>query len=198
MSKEVLFGERVRISLDVARGIDYLHEECEVQIIDSNINPRNVLLEESSTAKISSFGLAKILKPKQTGIVVGVRGKRGYMAPECQKSGLITVQSDVYSFGVVLLEIVCCRSNFEVNVSAADELLLSTWVYNCFAARELNKHVRGEEEVDMKALKKMVKAGLLRIQGDPGLRPSVSNVILMLEGTRDVPVPPCPTPRLVT
>lgn len=52
----------MRISLDVARGIDYLYEECEVQIIDSNINPRNILLEESSTAKISSFGLAKINK----------------------------------------------------------------------------------------------------------------------------------------
>lgn len=48
------------------------------------------------------------------------------MALECQKSGLITVQSDVYNFRVVLLEIVCCRSNFEVNVSTAYELLLLT------------------------------------------------------------------------
>lgn len=50
----------------------------------------------------------------------------------------------------------------------------------------------------MKALKRMVKVGLLCIQGDPSLRPSTRNVILMLQGTRDVPVPPCPTTRLVT
>lgn len=43
------------------------------------------------------------------------------MVLECQNSRLITVQSDVYSFGVVLLEIVCCKSNFEVNVSAAND-----------------------------------------------------------------------------
>lgn len=64
-----LWRERARISLDVARGIHYLHEGCEVQIIHSNINCRK-LLDVSSTAKISSFGIANILKPNQTGMLL--------------------------------------------------------------------------------------------------------------------------------
>ncbi|KAJ4715251.1 putative Receptor-like protein kinase 1 [Melia azedarach] len=194
-----LWSERIRIALDVARGVFYLHEECEVQIIHCDIKPRNILIDESWTAKISDFGLAKLLMPNQTGIVAGVRGSRGYMAPEWQNSGLITVKSDVYSFGVVLLEIVCCRSNFEVNVSTADEVLLSTWVYNCFLAGELHKLVREEkeeeEEIDTKTLERMVTVGLLCIQDDSSLRPSMKNVILMLEGA--MPIPPFQTPLVI-
>ncbi|KAJ0040333.1 hypothetical protein Pint_27150 [Pistacia integerrima] len=119
-------------------------------------------------------------------------GSRGYTAPEAKKHGSITVKSDVYSFGVVLLEIICCRSNMEVNVSTADEVLLPTWVYNCFVSRELNRLV-APEEVHMKTLERMVKVGLLCIQDEPNLRPSMKNVILMLEGTMDIPVPPCPS-----
>ncbi|KAH9795934.1 vacuolar protein sorting-associated protein 54 [Citrus sinensis] len=107
-------------------------------------------------------------------------------------SGLITVKSDVYSFGVVLLEIVRCRSNFEVNVSTADVVLLSTWVYNCFIAKELNKLVGEDEEVDLRTLETMVRVGLLCIQDKPNLRPSMKNVILMLEGTMEIPVVPFP------
>lgn len=187
-----IWRDRVRIALDVARGITYLHEECEVQIIHCNINPRNILLDDSLTAKISNFSLAKILMPNQTGIVTGVKGTRGYMSPEWQNSGLITVKSDVYSFGVVVLEIVCCRSNFEVNVSTADVVLLSTWVYNCFIAKELNKLVGEDEEVDLRTLETMVRVGLLCIQDEPNLRPSMKNVILMLEGTMEIPVVPFP------
>ncbi|KDO43274.1 hypothetical protein CISIN_1g0380021mg, partial [Citrus sinensis] len=181
-----LWRDRVRIALDVARGLLYLHDECEVQIIHCDIKLRNILIDDSWRAKISDFGLAKLLMPNQTGIVAGVRGSRGYMAPEWQNSGLITVKSDVYSFGVVLLEIICCRSNFEVNVSTADEVLLSTWVYNCFVAGEFNKLV--EEEVDKITLERMVKTGLLCIQDEPNLRPSMKNVILMLEGTMEIPI----------
>ncbi|KAH9747613.1 vacuolar protein sorting-associated protein 54 [Citrus sinensis] len=112
--------------------------------------------------------------------------------PQAKESGLITVKSDVYSFGVVLLEIVRCRTNFEVNVSTADVVLLSTWVYNCFIAKELNKLVGEDEEGDLRTLETMVRVGLLCIQDKPNLRPSTKNVILMLEGTMEIPVVPFP------
>ncbi|KAH9761662.1 hypothetical protein KPL70_000528 [Citrus sinensis] len=114
------------------------------------------------------------------------------MSPEWQNSGLITVKFDVYSFGVVLLEIACCKSNFEVNVSTADVVLLSTWVYNCFIAKELNKLVGEDEEVDLRTLETMVRVGLLCIQDEPNLCSSMKNVILMLEGTMEIPVVPFP------
>ncbi|KAL3728897.1 hypothetical protein ACJRO7_033477 [Eucalyptus globulus] len=187
------WSERVRIALEVARGILYLHEECELQIIHCNITTQNILMDESRTAKISDFGLAKLLMPNQTGTKTEVRGTRGYVAPELQRSAVVSAKVDIYSYGVVLLEIVCCRSNMVVDVSSADEVLLCSWVYNCYIAGELPKLVK-DQQVDMKSVERMVQIGLLCVQDDSEIRPSIKDVILMLEGIMDVPRLPCPTP----
>ncbi|XP_048141641.1 G-type lectin S-receptor-like serine/threonine-protein kinase LECRK1 [Rhodamnia argentea] len=187
------WSERVRIALEVARGILYLHDECELQIVHCDITARNILLDESRTAKISDFGLAKLLMPNQTGPKTKVRGTRGYVAPELQRNAMVSTRADIYSYGVVLLEIVCCRSNMVVDVSAADEVLLCLWVHNCYIARELHKLIK-DEEADMKSVERMVKIGLLCVQDDPEIRPSIKDVILMMEGIMDVPRPPCSTP----
>ncbi|KAM3744173.1 hypothetical protein ACB098_06G032500 [Castanea mollissima] len=186
------WNERLRIALDVSRGILYLHEECEAPIIHCDIKPKNILMDDCWNAKISDFGLAKFLMPDQTRTFTGVRGTRGYVAPEWHKNIPISVKADVYSYGIVLLEIVCCRKNIDVNASTAEEIVLSSWAYQCFAARDLYKLVIGEE-VDMMSLEKMVKVGLWCIQEEPALRPSMKSVVLMLEGITEVPVPPCPT-----
>ncbi|TYH20483.1 hypothetical protein ES288_A05G433200v1 [Gossypium darwinii] len=190
-----VWKQRARIALDVAKGILYLHEECEVSIIHCNIKPLNILLDDSLTAKISDFGLAKLLRPNQTS---STSGTALYSAPEWQNSALLSVKVDVYSFGVVLLEIICCRSNIEVEGRSADEILLSTFVNNCFVGGELNKLVEGEEEVDMKMVERFVKVGLWCIQDDPNLRPLMKNVILMPEGIMTTPVPPSPSLPHVT
>nr|DAD40005.1 TPA_asm: hypothetical protein HUJ06_014328 [Nelumbo nucifera] len=191
VEEHLIWKERLRIALDIARGILYLHEECETHIIHCDIKPQNILMDEFWTAKISDFGLAKLLMPNQTRSFTRVRGTGGYLAPEWQNNILITVKADVYSFGVVLLEIICRRSNMEVNVSTTDEIILSSWVYKCFVAKELDKLVDDDdEEVDMNKLEKMVKVALWCIQDEPALRPSMKNVILMLEGTVDTPTPP--------
>ncbi|KAL7249383.1 hypothetical protein ACSBR1_011557 [Camellia fascicularis] len=209
--------ERVRIVFDIARGILYLHEECEACIVHCGIKPQNILMDNSWTAKISDFGLAKLLLPnhmksitgRSRGVTVTAGPVSSYLAPEFQgqqqqqqqqrwKQDLISVKADIYSFGVVLLEVICCRRNIEVNVSNADEIILSTWVYKCFVARELYKLVGNEwdEEIraDLKTLERMVKVGLWCVQDDPGLRPSIKSVILMLEGTMNILVPPHPSP----
>ncbi|XP_039154737.1 G-type lectin S-receptor-like serine/threonine-protein kinase LECRK1 [Eucalyptus grandis] len=193
VEKRPPWSERVRIALEVARGILYLHEECELQIIHCDITTQNILMDESRTAKISDFGLAKLLMPNQTGTKTEVRGTRGYVAPELQRSAMVSTKADIYSYGVVLLEIVCCRSNMVVDVSSADEVLLCSWVYNCYIAGELAKLVK-DEQVDMKSVERMVQIGLLCMQDDSEIRPSIKDVILMLEGIMDVPRPPCPTP----
>ncbi|XP_039156242.1 G-type lectin S-receptor-like serine/threonine-protein kinase LECRK1 [Eucalyptus grandis] len=187
------WSERVRIALEVARGILYLHEECELQIIQCDITTQYILMDESRTAKISDFGPAKLLMPNQTGTETEVRGTRGYVALELQRSAMVSTKADIYSYGVVLLEIVCCRSNMVVDVSSADEVRLCSWVYNCYITGELPKLVK-DEQVDMKSVERMVQIGLLCMQDDSEIRPSIKDVILMLEGIMDVPRPPCPTP----
>ncbi|XVE83307.1 hypothetical protein DITRI_Ditri16bG0078300 [Diplodiscus trichospermus] len=186
------WNERLRIALDVARAVLYLHEECETPIIHCDIKPQNILMDDSWTAKISDFGLAKLLMGDQTRTYTGPRGTRGYMAPEWQKNTPISVKADIYSFGIVLLEIICCRRNLEITVSKVDEITLSTWVYRCFVEKELDKLVLGEE-VDKKNLEKMVMVALWCIQDEPALRPSMKSVVTMLEGITDISVPPCPT-----
>ncbi|KAM4102852.1 hypothetical protein ACJW30_06G034100 [Castanea mollissima] len=191
-----IWKERIRIARNVARGLLYLHEEREVHIINCNIKLQNILMDDNWTAKISDFGFAKLLMPSQLGATTTVKGASAYLAPEWEKNSLISFQTDIYSFGVVLSEIVCCRRSIEVNVSTANETILSNWVYDCFAAGELDKLVK-YENVDFRTLERMVKVGLWCVQEDPTLRHSMKNVVLMLEGTINVPIPPSPVLSIV-
>ncbi|XP_027333139.1 G-type lectin S-receptor-like serine/threonine-protein kinase LECRK1 [Abrus precatorius] len=192
--KRLSWGERLKIALDVARGVLYLHEECDVGIIHCNIKPRNILMDEAWVAKISDFGLARLLKPEYSRMNKEDDGMSKYLAPEWKKDAAVSVKWDIYSYGMVLLEIVCRRSSIDIDVSSAEEILLSSWVYQCFESGELNKLVKddGGEVVEWKLLERMVKVGLWCVQDDPFLRPSIKNLILMLEGLKDIPNPPSP------
>ncbi|XP_021692398.2 G-type lectin S-receptor-like serine/threonine-protein kinase LECRK3 [Hevea brasiliensis] len=189
--KRPCFTERVEIARNIARGILYLHEECETQIIHCDIKPQNILIDEYRSPKISDFGLAKLLKPDQTKTFTGIRGTRGYVAPEWHRKLPVTVKADVYSFGIVLLEIACCRRNVDQNLPEIESILVD-WVYHCFEAGEMDKLV-GDEEVDKRLMDRMIKVGLWCTLDEPSIRPSMKKVLLMLEGTVDIPVPPSPT-----
>ena len=117
------WGDRIRIALEIARGVLYLHDECETQIIHCDINPRNILMDEHGHAKISDFGLAKLLMPDQSRTTTGIRGTRGYVAPEWHRNQPITVKADVYSFGIVFLEIICCRRSVTSDVPENEAIL---------------------------------------------------------------------------
>ncbi|KAK2411648.1 G-type lectin S-receptor serine/threonine-protein kinase LECRK3 [Trifolium repens] len=188
------WNERVRIALDIARGVLYLHEECDAPIIHCDLKPQNILMDEFWTAKISDFGLAKLLMPDQTRTFTVIRGTRGYMAPEWNKNTPISLKADVYSYGIMLLEILCCRRNLDVTVSEPEEILLSGWAYKCFVAGEVNKLVSWEA-IDKDVMENMVKVALWCIQDDPFLRPTMKGVVLMLERVTDTAIPPCPVPN---
>ncbi|GMJ12399.1 hypothetical protein like AT1G34300 [Hibiscus trionum] len=181
---------RIAITLNIARGIFYLHEECHVQIIHCDIKPENILMDDKGHAKIADFGLAKLLMPNQSKTFTGIRGTRGYVAPEWHWNMPVTVKADVYSFGVMLFEIICCRRNMEVNVPDNEQVLVN-WAYDCFKANEVQRLVP-EDEVDRKKLERMVKVGLWCTQDEPSSRPTMKKVILMLEGTPQIPKPPNP------
>ncbi|CAI0417850.1 unnamed protein product [Linum tenue] len=183
---------RARIALGIARGLVYLHEECQVPIIHCDIKPHNILLDDGMTARISDFGLAKLLLSDHTRTKTVIRGTRGYVAPEWFKNVAITAKVDVYSFGVMLLEIVCCRKSVEMEMEA----ILTDWAYDCYAGGRMDLLVGKEEAAVMEdggRLKKWVMIALWCIQEDPLVRPTMKRVVEMMEGYVEVPLLPFPS-----
>ncbi|KAH0711725.1 hypothetical protein KY289_007684 [Solanum tuberosum] len=90
-------------------------------------------MNDQFCAKISDFGMAKLLKNDQTRTYTGIRGTRGNVAPEWHRNLPVTVKADVYSFGVVLLELICRRKCVDMSLDE-NEAILEYWVYNCFDA----------------------------------------------------------------
>ncbi|CAN0902019.1 G-type lectin S-receptor-like serine/threonine-protein kinase LECRK3 [Linum grandiflorum] len=186
------WSTRIEIAYAVARGLVYLHDECSTQIIHCDIKPQNVLLDEFLTAKISDFGLAKLLKVDQTRTMTLIRGTRGYVAPEWFKNTPVTAKVDVHSFGILLLELVCCRKNLKMDVAEEDEIILSDWAADCYVERKLRKVVEDDEEAvaDLGRVERFVKVAMWCLQDDPNLRPGMKKVVQMLEGSLQVSDPP--------
>ncbi|KAM3688161.1 hypothetical protein ACJW31_10G129400 [Castanea mollissima] len=175
--KQPSWDERIEITWNVTRGILYLREECESQIIHCDIKPQKILIDEYKSAKIYDSGLAKLLKPNQTNTFTGIRGTKGYVAPEWNWSQHVTFKANVYSFGILLLDLICCRKCVDWNLPE-EEAILEEWAYHCFEARKLDKLASGKE-VEKIQLERM-------------------KVLLMLEGTVDIPIPPSSTSFLST
>ncbi|KAL8029308.1 hypothetical protein ABFS82_14G213700 [Erythranthe guttata] len=185
---------RVQIAFATARGLCYLHEECTTQIIHCDIKPQNVLLDGSHVAKISDFGLAKLLRADQTRTNTGIRGTRGYVAPEWFRNMPITVKVDVYSYGILLLELLCCRRNFLPDVED-EKVVLADWAYDCYRGGAI-RSLAADDEVaadDLKRFERFVMVAIWCVQEDPALRPHMKRVMHMLEGSVQVPAPPDPT-----
>ncbi|XP_059431142.1 G-type lectin S-receptor-like serine/threonine-protein kinase RLK1 [Corylus avellana] len=198
-----LFGDlkpnwnlRIQIAFGIARGLLYLHEECSTQIIHCDIKPQNILLDEYYNARISDFGLAKLLKMDQSQTQTAIRGTKGYVAPEWFRNMAITAKVDVYSFGVMLLEIICGRRSVDMESGEEDKAILADWAYDCFQEGTLDVLVEYEREAmdDMEKLERFVRVAIWCIQEGPSLRPTMRKVTHMLEGVVDVPIPPCPSP----
>uniref|UniRef100_A0ACD5YA86 Uncharacterized protein n=1 Tax=Avena sativa TaxID=4498 RepID=A0ACD5YA86_AVESA len=100
------WATRVRVVLEAAQGLDYLHKGCSLPIIHRDVKTSNILLGQNLRAKLSDFGLSKTyLSETQTHISTNAAGSAGYFDPEYYHTGRLTESSDVYSFGIVLLEI---------------------------------------------------------------------------------------------
>ncbi|XP_044338228.1 rust resistance kinase Lr10-like isoform X6 [Triticum aestivum] len=176
-----------QIALGIARGIDYLHRGCDMQILHFDIKPHNILLDSDFTPKIADFGLAK-LYPRDNSFlpVSAARGTVGYIAPEMvsRSFGAISSKSDVYSFGMLLLEMAGGRRNVDPQASRS-QTYYPSWVYNQLSRQE----AVGIHQVE----RKLCVVALWCIQMKPDDRPAMSEVLDMLEaGIDGLEMPPEP------
>ncbi|KAH8504817.1 hypothetical protein H0E87_012164 [Populus deltoides] len=96
---------RLNIALDVARGMEYLHNLAHRSFIHRDLKSSNILLGDDFRAKVSDFGLVKLAPDGEKSMVTRLAGTFGYLAPEYAVTGKITTKVDVFSFGIVLMEL---------------------------------------------------------------------------------------------
>ncbi|XP_010942305.1 rust resistance kinase Lr10 isoform X2 [Elaeis guineensis] len=183
-SAETLSWEKMHdIALGIARGIEYLHRGCDMQILHFDIKPHNILLDDKFNPKVSDFGLAKLHPIEESKVsVTAVRGTIGYMAPELfyKKVGEISYKSDVYSFGMLLMEMAGRRKNLNPHAPRSSQIYFPSWIYDQLdQGRDLEMEDATHDEKEI--AKKLLMIALQCIQMNPADRPSMSQVVEMLE-----------------
>ncbi|KAK7385209.1 hypothetical protein VNO78_30922 [Psophocarpus tetragonolobus] len=99
--------QRLKIAMDTANGLDYLHNGCKPPVIHRDLKSSNILLDENMHPKISDFGVSKTFaNDTDTHVTTCPAGTPGYVDPEFYCSGTLNKKSDVYSFGIILLELI--------------------------------------------------------------------------------------------
>ncbi|XP_042063951.1 rust resistance kinase Lr10-like [Salvia splendens] len=189
------YEKMFEIALGVARGIDYLHRGCEMQILHFDIKPHNILLDEKFNPKVSDFGLAQ-LYPSDGGSFVNLsagRGTMGYMAPEMfyKNVGGVSYKADVYSFGMLLMEMAGRRKNVNPFAEEEGQIYFPSWVYEQLSSGK-EVEVKDATDEERRMVKKMVIVALWCIQMKPSDRPPMNKLVEMLESHAELQLPPKP------
>ena len=187
---------RYQIATGVARGLSYLHESCHECIIHCDIKPENILLDSSFVPKIADFGMAAIVGRDFSRVLTTFRGTAGYLAPEWLSGVAITPKVDVYSFGMVLMEIISGRRNSpEVYTS-------NSYHVAYFPLQAINKLHAGDVQslvdpllrgcFDLEEAERVCKVACWCIQDNEFDRPTIGEVVRVLEGLQELDMPPVP------
>ncbi|KAM5578167.1 G-type lectin S-receptor-like serine/threonine-protein kinase [Rosa sericea] len=185
---------RYHIAIGIARGLAYLHEDCRDCIIHCDIKPENILLDEEYNPKIGDFGLAKLIGRQHSRVLTTVRGTVGYLAPEWYTGEAITPKADVFSYGKLMFEVISGKRNSEG---------LDDGLENYTPNRVANAVTNGQDvltlvdyrlggNADKDELIRACKVACWCIQDEEKDRPTMRQVVQILEGALDVGIPPIP------
>uniref|UniRef100_M0ZT07 non-specific serine/threonine protein kinase n=1 Tax=Solanum tuberosum TaxID=4113 RepID=M0ZT07_SOLTU len=178
------WGTRKGIALGSARGLLYLHEQCDPKIIHRDVKAANILLDDYCEAVVGDFGLAKLLDHHDSHVTTAVRGTVGHIAPEYLSTGQSSDKTDVFGFGILLLELITGQRALEFGKAANQKGAMLDWVRKIQQEKKLDMLVDKDmkNEYDTIELEEMVQVALLCTQYHPSHRPKMSEVVRMLEG----------------
>jgi len=173
------WATRVRVVLEAAQGLDYLHKGCSLPIIHRDVKTNNILLGQNLKAKIADFGLCKTyLSDMQTHISTNAAGTAGYMDPEYYHTGWLAESSDVYSFGVVLLEVATGEPPVlpgHGHIVQRVKQKIATGNVTAVA----DAHLRGEYDVN--SMWKLVDTAMACTSDAADRRPTMATVVVQLK-----------------
>uniref|UniRef100_A0A0D9WZY6 Protein kinase domain-containing protein n=1 Tax=Leersia perrieri TaxID=77586 RepID=A0A0D9WZY6_9ORYZ len=194
------WATRFRIIEGIARGLQYLHQDSQKKIVHRDMKTSNILLDGDMNPKIGDFGLARLFAQDQTRDVTScIAGTFGYMSPEYVMRGHYSTKSDVFSFGILVIEIVTGRrrNSGPIFSEQNDEDILSIvwrhWEEGTTA--EIIDYSLGRNYPEAEVLR-CVNIGLLCVQQNPVDRPTMADVMVLLnsDATSSLPAPaPMPT-----
>ncbi|CAL5428996.1 unnamed protein product [Camellia sinensis] len=177
--------ERLKICIGAARGLDYLHTNTEQGVIHRDVKTTNILLDENWVAKISDFGLSKMVRTAhtQTHVSTNVKGTFGYLDPAYFLTHRLTKKSDVYAFGVVLFEVLCARppvdTSVDTSVEEEEQISLALWAQKCIKKGTLDQiidpSIRGQ--ISPNCLNVFVEVADKCLHNYPEGRPTMIEVV---------------------
>ncbi|XP_048558325.1 G-type lectin S-receptor-like serine/threonine-protein kinase At2g19130 [Triticum urartu] len=197
------WNTRYQISLGIARGLSYLHQSCRECIIHCDIKPENILVDAAFVPKVADFGLAAFVGRDFSRILTSFRGTIGYLAPEWLSGVAITPKVDVYGFGMVLLEIISGRRNSSPEISHSTESSSNSYQHHeYFPVQAIKKLHEGDVkslmdtqlhgDFNLEEAERVCKVASWCIQGSEFDRPTMSEVVRVLEGLQEIDIPPMP------
>ncbi|CAI9089187.1 OLC1v1023707C4 [Oldenlandia corymbosa var. corymbosa] len=183
VSSSLDWETRLRIALEAAKGLEYLHEHVNPPVIHRDFKSSNILLDKSFHAKISDFGLAKLGSDKVGGHVsTRVLGTQGYVAPEYALTGHLTTKSDVYSYGIVLLELLTGRVPVDMKRPPGEGVLVS-WALPRLTDREKVLEIMDptlDGQYSTKDVVQIAAIAAMCVQNEADYRPLMTDVVQSL------------------
>ncbi|XP_062172913.1 L-type lectin-domain containing receptor kinase SIT2-like [Alnus glutinosa] len=178
--------QRFRIIRGVAAGLLYLHEEWEQVVLHRDVKASNVLLDAELNGRLGDFGLARLYDHGTNPETTHVVGTVGYLAPELTRTGRATTCSDVFAFGAFMLEVACGRRPIAVR---AQGVILVDWVSECWRRDAIldASDPRLEGNYVVEEMELVLKIGLFCSHAMPTARPTMRQVMQLLDGDVDLP-----------
>ncbi|OMO54194.1 hypothetical protein COLO4_36564 [Corchorus olitorius] len=178
------WNTRKRIAIGAARGLLYLHEQCDPKIIHRDVKAANILLDDYCEAVVGDFGLAKLLDHADSHVTTAVRGTVGHIAPEYLSTGQSSEKTDVFGFGILLIELITGMRALEFGKTVSQKGAMLEWVKRIQQEKKVELLVDRElgSNYDRIEVGEMLQVALLCTQYLPAHRPKMSEVVRMLEG----------------